>query len=533
MSALNQQSLALAPSAAFTRTHSSTKRLELPRPKVLYGCNRYYDSTVMCQSIQPGPVRDLMTGDACVRFASGFIDRFGTLERAPDPQRFTADFRTRLESPDGVPLYEALFEAILVIESHVRLVMRRPARIAFAQAMSGRSSRRVRLVWETDMPNISRRILRVAMAGIAELLPEDLRTLCPAAAEEYAALFKSLRSSMLRHQWSTAAGYLGLAARRQGIPFEPLGGAYLRIGQGAYQSVVYPSVHDLHMPCGSAVDRHARLDRGAALEEATHRDDRETITVATMDDPVTLAKLLPHDGPLSIPTAVIVGADDATIIGRHLDAILRGAGATVGLSGERVTTILGKPVRTGSMARRGALRYLNNDPRVEMIVSVNTSRNIRRDGLLLDRCTAAAVVEPASGNGKPKRTCIDVIHRATTGPLVVSAMSAWVGHVQRRRDAGQITMVALDENTGALRKHLASGGLALIGARRGNARRIDVRSGDRRVASFPPLPSAAAGGKQSAAEMLQWMHAVALALGLGLSPTQLENAMQRRQYMRR
>ena len=113
--------------------------------------------------------------------------------------------------------------------------MRRLDRIGFAEIVPGPSPERTFLVWSCRVPKVSRRAAEVGLIGLGELLPEELRWWSGAGEDGFEAAYHSLGTNARRRRPTPAAAILVQAAERKGIPWEPIGGQFIRLGQGKFQ----------------------------------------------------------------------------------------------------------------------------------------------------------------------------------------------------------------------------------------------------------------------------------------------------------
>ena len=240
-------------------------RLKAPRllrGRTLRGCNVHHRSTVFVQGVDLRGMAGVSTRAAGAEFPARFLERFAGLDRLVPGERLRGGFLERLNGPAGVPLEEALLEAILVVEEFAALMMRRLDTPDFAAIVPReRSPVVVDLVWECHAAGISSAAARVALAGLLELFPDHV---IRRSTDEFAALLAQLRRRALRRQWTTTAAVLVQAARRRGLPCEPLAGTYLRLGDGATQQVLNASAPEIGLsPDGGAPDVRLPLDGGA------------------------------------------------------------------------------------------------------------------------------------------------------------------------------------------------------------------------------------------------------------------------------
>ena len=202
---------------------------------VLWGCNVHHGATVIRQEIDLGPVASLHSGQAGPEFAAGFVERFGGLRTLNPDGALTADFLNRLDSAEGVPFVEVLFQAILAVEGSMAYAMRRLGELAFAEIVASPSPERATLVWSCRNPAVSRRAAEVALVGVGELLPEALRAQPGTTGEDFKTAHRALRKLAARGKLDYNSSVVVQAAERRGIPWEPIGRRFIRLGQGKFQ----------------------------------------------------------------------------------------------------------------------------------------------------------------------------------------------------------------------------------------------------------------------------------------------------------
>ena len=537
---------------------------------------------------------------------------------------------------EGAPVEVALLEAVLTIDRAMRATMRRYADIGYARVFPTATRGSVDLVWRTAVPSISGRAVRVAMTGLAALMPEPYQAAWVLPKAPFKVQLAKLRKRALRRQWSTTTAVLALAARRRGLPLQPMGDAYLRIGQGARQHIVNASTTGFttferrprrdHWPTharrleaaglpvlasGDATEatellglrRFRLLMVGsrlvAALEErpvagtgsvetsdvtdqvhgetsvmaeraaaALERDvvgieflarsialppgpaDARIACVTTRPD--LLAHVFPDDGKprdvggaildlvyppgesVRIPSVIVAGARGTATVGRDLDAIMRMSGRVPGLSTSRRTTVGGEPMEPGSAGRLGALRFLVNDPRVDSLVATIAPRQLLGRGLLLDSCCTAAIMEAAAGDDEPThRRAMDIILRATRGPVVVLSGGAMANAVLARRGPDGVILIAIQADDPTVIRHRKDGGVVLLATRQDETDRIELWRGDAQVTSFPGAAPGKGGNGTRQRRNVRRMQAIGLALGAGLPVPDIESATARLAYVRR
>jgi len=208
----------------------------------LWGCNVHHEATVIRQEIDLGVLAGLSSGQAGPDFAARFIDRFGGLKTRSPVGGMKADFLDRLNAADGAPFAEVLLQAILAVEDSMAYAMRRLDGVAFSGFIAGSSPDRAILAWSCRNPEISRRAAEVGLTGVGELLPEALQPRSGASKDSFKTAYRSLWkfASQQKHDYNSAI--VVQAAERRGIPWEPISGWFLRLGQGKFQHRINNSV---------------------------------------------------------------------------------------------------------------------------------------------------------------------------------------------------------------------------------------------------------------------------------------------------
>jgi hypothetical protein len=448
--------------------------------RVLRGCNVYHTGTVFRQRVDLGRFAGLNTAEADPSFAGGFMRRFVALEKLTPHGHMSEDFLARLNGASGVPVEEALFEAILAVELSMAFSMRGLGALDHAEIVRGATASKVDFVWTTRIPSMSRAAARIGLAGLLELLPERTQGR-PTGATSFDAQLAVLQRRAKRRQWSATAAALALAAESRGLPCETLGDAYLLVGQGLEQHVVYATA----------------ASKGSA----------------SAPDPLLAAR---------IPIVVIAGTRGTSSIAVELEGLLRAAGKAVGLAASKRTSVCGEPLRQ----RRDAARFLLHDPRVGILVATASPQRIVRRGLRVDRCSVVAIADADPERDPKARAGLDVVLRATSGPVVIGADDAAALAATSSVARERLVLCAWREND-AVREHAALGGPVVV--RRTRGERIELQRGGKVLAAVPiaSLRSGARGRRRVRARMF----AIALGFGLGLSPQELAMAAERRRYL--
>ncbi len=492
--------------------------IRLLKSTILRGCNVYHEATVIRQRVDFGGFTALSSSEAGSGFARRFIERFFGLQMDTTEGHLKEAFQQRLNSATGVPLEEALLEAILAVDASMTSVMRKPRTPAFAQIVQDKSQGLTALVWGCDEPGISRLAAGVGLAGFVELLPESLYPHHAGSAGTFATALAALRKRASGRQWSNAAARLVRAARERGVPCEPLGGAYLRVGQGVAQQVVYApnAAKSLFSPSHLARSNRMTnrpLDAGGPTVSTQNRDHGPVLDLA-----------FPPGISARIPIAMIAGERRTTPVARGLETLLRACGKTVGLATCRGSSVDGEPVEPGARHPEDAARFLLHDPRVEMLVGTTSPRRVVQRGLRLDACEVTAIMNPSiDGDIEPYQRGVDVMVRATNGMLVVSAGNSFAIDVIHPLDPQRVILLSRRLDPG-IRKHLAAGGVAVVRARQAGDEYVELHRAGETLVRQPVLSIKPLQGAVSMPRIQARMFAVALAFGLGLSREELKSA---------
>jgi cyanophycin synthetase len=215
--------------------------MKLLSVSILRGCNVYHDRTVIRQEVDLGEFASLRSVDAGAFFARRFIKRFESLERPPFEGGLPEDFLNRLRSSEGVPLSEALFQAILAVDASMACAMRRFNVIKFAEIMAHSSPQKAFFVWNCCVPSISYRAAEVAFIGLLELLPKRLRAAFATAEEaNFTAAYDTLWKDARRHRLPYNSSNMVRALEQKGIPWGrvPFDRGTIRAGEGRFQKLV-------------------------------------------------------------------------------------------------------------------------------------------------------------------------------------------------------------------------------------------------------------------------------------------------------
>lgn len=209
---------------------------------ILMGCNIYHSTTVIRQEVDFGKLRGKYTREAGRDFAQRFLNRFVDNNRVVPNNRINVRFLNRLNSAEGATFEEVLLEAILFVESSMAFAKYDFRAVEMAQVLDATSPCHALLIWESSVPKFSRDVARVALAGLVELLPEELHPFHHDNNEDFQSTFVALERRATQSQKSTTTSVIMSAAKKRGIPCESLGGSHLRLGDGNAQRMIYASI---------------------------------------------------------------------------------------------------------------------------------------------------------------------------------------------------------------------------------------------------------------------------------------------------
>jgi hypothetical protein len=457
--------------------------IALVENRALHGCNVYHKTSVFRQRVALGALAGTETGSLDASLAARLEKRFAELAELAPGGRAREAFLSRLRTARGVPIEEALLEAILAVDRSMTAMMGRPDMLDYAEIVPGATQETIDLVWATRAPSVSRAAARIGFAALTELLPQPFRP--SANGQSFEALLEALRKRAKRRQWCSSVALLATDAESRGLPCEALGDAYLLVGHGLEQQVVY-----------------APRSRAASEARAAR-----------------------------IPIALVAGDRGTSSIALELEGLLRAAGKRVGLAAPKRAAVCGEPLPQRSPQRREAARFLLHDPRVGVLVAATSPRRILRRGLRVDRCSVAAIAdaEPAHGPEVFRRG-IEVVLKATAGFVVVDAANAAAVAATAAVDRARIVLCARREND-AVRRHGELGGPVVVRTTRDGVDQIELRSAGAVLATAPVSSTRSGPRGRRRRRLRARMFAVALAFGLGLSAQEIATAVERRRYL--
>jgi hypothetical protein len=335
----------------------------------------------------------------------------------------------------------------------------------------------------------------------------------PQPSEDFAVLLRELLRRARRRQWSTTTAVLALAAKERGVPFEPLAGAHLRLGDGIMQHVVSASTPGL-VPA-------------LAVPAASRDQVREAGRAA-------LESIVPTGVSARVPIAVILGDRGAGALARDLDGLLRAAGSAVGLATSKLTTVSGKPVDKTSLGPGAGARFLLADPRIEALVYAVSPKKVVTRGLRIDHATATAILDPSIGNeADDDRRGIDVCIAACTGAVVADADHPLALHLTGELGPQRLVLLSPGPMAPVVIRHLASGGCAVVRGTIGDTEFVELRRSSDTVVSIRVASLRSRRVDIGERRIRRAMFTTALAFGLGLSGLEILAAIEKRRYFRR
>jgi len=281
------------------------------------GCNQYYQSSVLQQSVDFGVFTATTTATLGNAFPTNFIDRFQNLKSFIPNNGLKDEFISRLKSSQGIEFGELLLEAILAVENSIFFTMRNLHTISYANI--DKYEKYTDLIWSCAIPKISRQASAVALKGILELLPKKYFKPSPNE-ENFSTAYENLQKSVRSRRSSVSTAILKCVAQKQGIPCKTLGRQHLRLGHGEKQQNFYASMtsttsitaqkicadkrltlrylHDLRLP----VPQHIRVNNLEAAYAAARKFDF-SILIKPLKGKTNIANNVALTSPESIKTA--------------------------------------------------------------------------------------------------------------------------------------------------------------------------------------------------------------------------------------
>jgi cyanophycin synthetase len=227
--------VALSPARATPRR--SLRPISVISASTLNGCNILHTGTVVRLRVDLGR----WTEQLSEQFAQRFSERFLGLPRLVVEPLRTIRFCDRLLTESDTPaLAEILLEGIVAVENAVAARMHRLDTVEYATVAD--AGPYVELRWSSQSPSLSKLCAAAAIEGINEILgaaPTKRATPSPVRFEEQ---FAALERLAVSRRLTTTVSVIRDAAKARGIPVAYVGGSYLRLGQGKYQTYFRGSV---------------------------------------------------------------------------------------------------------------------------------------------------------------------------------------------------------------------------------------------------------------------------------------------------
>jgi len=491
--------------------------------KVFHGCNVYHVATVIRQRVDMGDLKDITSAAAGSEFVAQYIERFVELKLINPTGLMGADFLLRLREDSGAPLVEFLLEAIISVESAIRFTMRNFAPINFAEVFPVQSPGCYDLVWECSTPRISRAAVQTGRLGVLELLPIHYQAEHPATqGQKFSASLAKLNKLARRRQLSSRSAVIGLAAKRLGVPCEHIGGAYLNFGQGVAQKIVHESfVETIRDSAPSPNSHSAKLEIMGANKAPPQLQQKSAPTLEEARESLKL--MFPNSANGHIPAIVVVGDQGTTRVARSLESLMLAADKAVGLSVAKRSRICGVALEHETSRQRSAAHFLLQDPRAEIVICAKTSRSVAAQGLGIDRCDVAAILDPRmDGDSEAYRHSLKVMLAATKRAFVVSVTNHSALDVIKPTNAQQVLLVSANPNDERLQRHRDAGGAAVVNVRYDDGEYIEVVRGKSKILSI--RTTVVLNGAKKSLSLQEQMFVLGLAYATGLTGKELESA---------
>ncbi|MGE0737274.1 MAG: Mur ligase family protein [Alphaproteobacteria bacterium] len=236
-----------------------------------------------------------------------------------------------------------------------------------------------------------------------------------------------------------------------------------------------------------------------------------------------------------IPTALVTGSNGKTTTTRMLDQILRAAGHVVGAATTDGVTINGRIVAEGDLAGATGASLVLRDPTVSAAVLETARGGIVADGIHLDRCDVAALlnvereqveidgIQTVEDMAQLKRKVVDT----ATGAVVFNAENRHSLAIARAFPIFRAVLFALDPFGPDVLAHLAAGGKIVTLKDAGGRHRIVVREQAREteVMDVDAIPAVYDGKVRH--NIANALAAVALADGLDVPAARIAAGLMR------
>lgn len=227
-----------------------------------------------------------------------------------------------------------------------------------------------------------------------------------------------------------------------------------------------------------------------------------------------------------IPTALLLQSDRDPALAMIIDAILRSSGHCVGLAAAEGLMIDGRRVQHGESVGAGAMHRLLSDPAVSAAVVAMSDHEALALGLGLDRIGVCAIRKGLGGErlkqaGVQPAQVGRLVTAATDSLLVLDADDSFAVQLGTKNSGTSVCWVAGDGDSGHLMRRVAADE-SVVAVTEVAGRKTIVHSD--REGTTPVLPLAEAlsrDGRESPSDVTDILFAVAVTLGLGLTPHDL------------
>jgi cyanophycin synthetase len=226
----------------------------------------------------------------------------------------------------------------------------------------------------------------------------------------------------------------------------------------------------------------------------------------------------PGHGKGNIPLVMLVGENGMGRVGRDFDRIMLAANKTAAIALPNSSTIGGEPIEHAISLPREATRFMLQDPRAEIVLGTRSPRSIVNQGLGIEKCDVAAILDPAEdGNLEVYSQGLRVLLEATQGMVVVDAANRIAFELLQLVEFKQVVLVSQRQGDRKINRHLNMGGIAVTVGREQGRSNIVLKRKDRIYASIPIASLInTRTTRVGPREIQDRMFAVALAYGIGL-----------------
>jgi cyanophycin synthetase len=251
--------------------------------------------------------------------------------------------------------------------------------------------------------------------------------------------------------------------------------------------------------------------------------------------------MFPEGSRAALASAAIIGDRRTAVVARDVDALLRDAGRAVGLAikGRAFVDGVRRDLKRRSATR--SLRALVLAPEVDTMVWTMSPAAILEGGLIADRVEVAALVAPSPETDmRLYEQALEIVLRAGPSSAVINDDNPFADRVAQVVGSDRVTLISRGGLTRQVKRHLRSGGHAVIARWVEGQRLLELYDGEQLVASLPatgtPLAVAGAANDHVAAagstgprsqRVETRLFALALAMALGQSIDQLVTSLAR------